>query len=135
MADFNAILQDLVDRDYPSLLKLARQMRRNCTEIVARYSDSAKASNVVRQFLCAILFADGNESAREQRFVEEVLRDDQPQRPLHVVKYDVIDMLDALIDMMTSEEKASFIVLAAAVFASDESIRPAEMSVLKKLIQ
>lgn len=107
----------------PTAISLFKQMGRDPKEI----------ANVIIALFAATVNADGAYSAKEQKFIEDVVgtkADFLGDFPIE----SSADLADAVVDALTQEEKSDAINLAATIAACDGNVDLAESKFIIRLL-
>ncbi len=136
MNNLNDTLQRIVNEDYDSLLKMARQ----AIDDVLPYCKKVDASNdgviMLTSVLMAAISADNKLTALESQFIGEItgLPRENILDLARIRTAETAEMVDRFADALDAKGKAALCFLVAAIFACDQTISAQENQYLRKLL-
>ena len=136
MASFNEILQDLVNKDYDTLVKFAQQATVDVLPACKAVDKDHDGFLMISSIILSAIGADGTLTATEKRFLGDVtgLDEDTVTKYIGMYSKDMEDLVDHFADNLGDKVKAATIMLVASVCACDEKISREETAYLRKLL-
>jgi hypothetical protein len=139
MANLNQLLQKYVNMDYDELLDLAKFSLSQFLDTVLEKTGADGASKICAVMTAACLGADGKLSALENKFFNDLLGvNDSYSDNLEFVRSlgteEARELVDGLVDAMSSEDKAAAISFCLCFLAVDETISRDEVAFIDRLI-
>jgi hypothetical protein len=139
MANLNQLLQKYVNMDYDELLDLAKFSLSQFLDTVLEKTGADGASKICAVMTAACLGADGKLSPLENKFFNDLLGvNDSYSDNLEFVRSlgteEARELVDGLVDAMSSEDKAAAISFCLCLLAVDETITRDEVAFIDRLI-
>jgi hypothetical protein len=139
MANLNQLLQKYVNMDYDELLGLAKFSLSQFIGTIVDSTGATGASKIVAVMTAACLGADGKLTALENKFFNDLLDcDDSYADNLDFVQNlgtdEARQLVDGMVDRMSSEEKAAAVSFCLCFLAVDETITRDEVAFIDRLI-
>lgn len=131
---FDAMLQEIVNYDYPQLLAGAKATLADAFQIFSRFGNKDQATAGVIGFLASAIAIDNSFSAKEQQLIKDLFGDVDFMSILRTINADTINTLDKIVDSLPAEDKSTLCLLAIYVLAVDEHINKEEYRYLMTLI-
>ena len=136
MNSFNDLMQEIVNMDYPELLKMARTSMEQLLPVFKAVDEKNDGVFAAIAVILAAVGADRKLTPLEKSFVCDLLHL-EPDKVSNMIKMyngEEEEVADKIADALDTEHKAAFISLIAAIAASDESIKADEIKFIKKLL-
>ncbi len=136
MATFNEVLQQYVNLDYSDLLLTAKKSLINILPACEAVDKENKGYVMLTSVLLSALAADGKLSAKESRFLGDLLEFDSEYIDKFTDLYDsrMEEVVNAFADNLSTDLKADVITLCICVASIDETITREETAFLNKLL-
>ncbi len=130
------ILQDLVNKDYNEHVEAGKMLIGASFGVLRKVTDEDKASQLLTFYIASVIAADGEASALEQRFLNDVFGKSASAilQLSGAMRPEIYDMLDKLVDMLKPEDKAPLMLLACTIAALDGTINQNEAAYIEKLL-
>lgn len=137
MKKFKVLMKKYVNMDYDELVVLAKTSLGECRDLLTKVDPKYNGAIAVVTMVNASLMADGKLSAKEIRFLRDVMGMEEDDVKTLVSRftgkeYEVIDMMA---DLASVEEKMAIINFIATIAACDEKISAGESAFLLKIIE
>ena len=137
MEKFKVLMKKYVNMDYDELVVLAKTSLGECRDLLTKVDSKYNGAIAVVTMVNASLMADGKLSAKEIRFLRDVMGMEEDDVKTLVSRftgkeYEVIDMMA---DLASVEEKMAIINFIATITACDEKISAGESAFLLKIIE
>ena len=139
MANLNQLLQKYVNMSYEELLDMAKFSLSQFLDVLLENSGADGASKVCAVMTAACLGADGKLSALEHKFFNDLLNsDDSYDENLAFVQSlgteEARELVDGMVDAMSSDHKAAAVSFCLCFLAVDETITRDEVAFINRLI-
>ena len=139
MANLSQLLQRYVNMSYEELLDMAKFSLSQFLDVLLENSGADGASKVCAVMTAACLGADGKLSALEHKFFNDLLDcDDSYDDNLAFVQSlgteEARELVDGMVDAMSSDHKAAAVSFCLCFLAVDETITRDEVAFIDRLI-
>lgn len=139
MSSLNQLLQKYVNMPYDELLGLAKFSLAQFLDTLVEGAGASGASKVCAIMTAACLGADGTLSPLEHKFLNDLLdSSDSYAENLEFVRSlgddEARELVDGLVDRMTSSDKAAAVSFCLCFLAVDETITRDEVAFIDRLL-
>ena len=140
MASLDQLLQRYVNMSYEELLDLAKYSLSQFINTLVEKTGAEGASKICAVMTAACMGADGKLSSLEHQFINDLLdSDDSYAENLSFVQSlgddEARELVDGLVDSLSSDEKAAAVSFCLCFLAVDETISRDEVAFIHRLIE
>lgn len=134
--DYNALMQEFVNKDYDELLALAKEAMVRVMPVCKAVDEEHEGMAMLTAILLSAVAADGKLSGLEAKFLCDLtgLDADGVDKLTDLYTGKMVDVTDMLADNCSNEMKANILVLITCLAACDETISREENAFIKKIM-
>ena len=135
MADFNQMMQDIVNKDYDELVSFGKIALGKIMPVLKAVDADNDGMLVLTSIVLASIGADGTLTALESKWLKDVmgLNDETIDNMIKLYSSKMEDLTDALFDNAPQEFKGDLMMFVLSILAVDEKISKEETAFVKKL--
>lgn len=135
MADFNQMMQDMVNKDYDELVSFGKIALGKILPTLEAIDTEHKGMFALTSIVLASVGADGTLTALENKWLKDVmgLTDETIDNMIKMYSSKMEDLTDALFDNAPQEFKGDLMMFVLSILAVDEKISKEETAFVKKL--
>ncbi len=135
MADFNQMMQDIVNKDYDELVAFGKIALGKIMPILKAVDTDHDGMFALTSVVLASVGADGTLTALENKWLKDVmgLQDETIDNMIKLYSSKMEDLTDALFDNAPQEFKGDLMMFVLSILAVDEKISKEETAFVKKL--
>lgn len=136
MTKFDELMQNYVNTDYPTLVKLAQSTVAKLLPVCKQVDQKNEGVVMLIALFLSAVGADGVLTAKEKTFVSEVLglTEEKVDEIVNLYNGAEEELVDKLADVLTDELKFEVVNLVASIAACDETIKREEAVFIHKII-
>ncbi len=135
MADFNQMMQDIVNKDYDELVEFGKIALVKILPVLKAVDEENEGMFALTSIVLSAIGADGTLTALERKWIKDVLglNDDAIDTMIKLYTSKTEDLTDALFDKGPTEFKGDLMMFVLSILAVDEKISKEETAFVKKL--
>ncbi len=137
MASFNDTLQQLVNKEYPEIRKLAASALADILPILQKIDSDNNGMILLHAVIMSAIGADGKLSPKESQLLHDLtgMNNEQIDKFTDVYSSKMVDLCDKFADALNADLKASTVLFLACIAAVDEKISREETAFLRKILE
>lgn len=134
--DFNALLQEMVNKDYAELLDLAKQAVARVLPVCKTVDEANNGMAALTAILLSAVAADGKLTRLEAQFLGDITGLDAAgvDKLTDLYAGNMAELTDMLADKCSQETKADIMILVTCLAACDETISREETAFLRQIL-
>lgn len=137
MASFNELMQEFVNHDYDTLVKLGQQAVVNVLPACKKVDPEHEGFFMISSIVLSAIAADGVLTGLERKLLGDILGLEGKNVDTFIKMYDskMVTLVDRFVDDISPEIKGHTVILVSAVCAVDEKISREETAFIRKLLE
>ena len=135
MADFNEMMQNMVNKDYDELVEFGKIALGKIMPVLTAVDTENEGMFALTSVILSAIGADGKLSALENQWLKDVigLSDEAIDNLIKLYSSKMEDLTDALFDNAPTDFKGDLMMFVLSILAVDEKISKEETAFVKKL--
>ena len=135
MADFNEMMQNIVNKDYDELVGFGKIALTKIMPVLKAVDEEHEGVFALTSIILSAVGADGTLTVLERNWIKDVigLSDDAIDGMIKLYTSKTEDLTDALFDNGPTDFKGDLMMFVLSILAVDEKISKEETAFVKKL--